>query len=167
MYITIVLDDNQVVIDGEDLKIPIDKSTIPDWVEVIWWDGNEGMLQHREDNTKSLPIDSFEPYQHILNTFLEKKEYIKKQQEIPMEDRARAMRNDVRKQTDIMFNPGYTIHDELLTEKQKDQLFNYCLDLAKWPKQPNWPEIPLPTAPEWLAPLLNMPEWPPINNELN
>ncbi|MBU2708820.1 hypothetical protein KCM76_22695 [Zooshikella marina] len=166
MYISILVDNALVVVDGEGLTIPLDKSKIPKWVEAIWWDGKKGMLQHR-DNTKSKPITSFKPYQSILDLYQQQKEYLKEQEKIPPEKTAREIRNAVRKQTDIMFNPGYTIHDELLTEEQKDQLFNYCLDLAKWPKQPNWPEIPLPTAPEWLAPLLNMSEWPPINNELN
>ncbi|NYZ70159.1 hypothetical protein H0A36_29540 [Endozoicomonas sp. SM1973] len=161
MYFTIYVDDDLVIVDDVAIETPINKDDLPSWVEIIWWDGETGMLQHR-DNTKSVPMDNYDDYQPILDAYYQELNKRKQAEKTP-EQQARETRNFVRKQTDMMFNPGYTIQDELLTKAQRKELLDFCIRLARWPKQPNWPAIELPPPPEWLAPLLTIPDWPKNN----
>lgn len=74
---------------------------------------------------------------------------------------ARQYRDNIRNQVDKLYTPTYTISDELLTSSQRIQLEDYCLELARWPKQRGWPNIEFPIPPEWLEPILDFSEWSP------
>ncbi|MCX4026614.1 hypothetical protein H0A36_00420 [Endozoicomonas sp. SM1973] len=74
---------------------------------------------------------------------------------------ARQLRDNVRFQADKLYTPTYTIKDEALKPSQRKQLEEYCLELARWPKQHDWPNIEFPIPPEWMEPILNIPEWSP------
>lgn len=68
-----------------------------------------------------------------------------------LSEQARLIRDGFIKATDNMVLTDYTINDVYLTTEQRQELFDTRLAFKRWTKQEGWPEIPLPTIPDWIT----------------
>lgn len=78
---------------------------------------------------------------------------------------ARGVRDKFLNKSDSLVIQDYTINDEYLTTDQRNELFSTRLNFKKWPSQTGWPDISLPTVPEWILTELQtknytLPAWP-------
>lgn len=78
---------------------------------------------------------------------------------------ARCARNSFVRASDPLTITDYSINDEYLTTAQREELFAVRMSFKRWPAQPGWPHIALPTVPQWINDELNargytLPQWP-------
>lgn len=63
---------------------------------------------------------------------------------------ARVLRDTFLKTTDGMMVLDYTVNDVLLTDEQRAVAVATRVSFKQWPTQKGWPNIPLPSVPDWM-----------------